>query len=114
MHPRIQKIIFIAQLFNASIYILHVLSQYDSDKKIDVVKIKDTLINKYKYEKISFQVFRLYDDVVEAINDFVVHKNADLLAMYTHELGFFESLFKTSFNREMAFHSSVPLLTIKK
>jgi nucleotide-binding universal stress UspA family protein len=115
IQPRIQKLILLAQLFNASIYILHVLPQYpqDSDQKIDVVKIKDTLINKYKYKKISFHTSQ-NDDVVEAINDFVADKKTDLLAMFTHDITFFENIFNTSVSREMAFHSLVPLLTIKK
>lgn len=115
IQPRIQKIILLAELFDASIYILHVQPQYpqDSDKKIDVVKIKDTLINKYKYKKISFHVSH-NDDVVEAINDFVADKKTDLLAMFTHDTTFFENIFNTSLSREMAFHSLVPLLTIKK
>ena len=115
IQPRIQKLILLAQLFDASIYILHVLPQFpqDSDKKIDVVKIKNTLINKYKYKKISFHISQ-NDDVVEAINDFVADKKTDLLAMFTHDITFFENIFNTSVSRRMAFHSLVPLLTIKQ
>jgi nucleotide-binding universal stress UspA family protein len=115
IQPRIQKLVLLAQLFDASIYIFHVLPQdpQDSDEKIDVMKIKDTLINKYKYKKISFHVSH-NDDVVEAINDFVADKKTDLLAMFTHDITFFENVFNTSVSREMAFHSLVPLLTIKK
>lgn len=115
IQPRIQKIVLLAQLFDASIYIFHVLPQYpqDSNEKIDVMKIKDTLINKYNYKKISFHVSH-NDDVVEAINDFVADKKTDLLAMFTHDITFFENVFNTSISREMAFHSLVPLLTIKK
>jgi nucleotide-binding universal stress UspA family protein len=108
----ILKLIWLAQLFNASIYILHVQPQ-DSDKKIDVVKIKTNLINECKYKKISFNVSK-NNDVIEAINDFVADKKTDLLAMLTHDLTFFENIFNTSLSREMAFHSLVPLLTIKK
>lgn len=115
IQPRIQKLILLAQLFDASVYILHVLPQYpqDSDKKIDVVKIKNNLINKYKYKKISFHVSH-NNDVIEAINDFVADKKTDLLVMFTHDITFFENIFNTSVSREMAFHSLVPLLTIKK
>ena len=112
IQSRIQKIIFLAQLFDASIYIFHVLPQ-DSNKKIDVVKIRDNLIDKYKYKKISFHV-SYNDDVVEAINDFVADKKTDLLAMFTHEITFFENIFNTSVSREVAFHNLVPLLTLKK
>lgn len=112
MQSEIKKIIPLAKLFDASINILHVLPS-ESRKKIDTVSVVNGLIDKYKYQKISFHIAHK-SDIVEEINRFVTDVKADILAMYTHELGFFESLFKTSFNREMAFHSSVPLLTIKK
>ncbi len=115
IQSRIQKVISLAQLFDASIYIFHVLPQYtqSTNNKIDAVKIRDRLINKYKYKKISFNIS--YNDyVVEAINDFVADKKTDLLAMFTHDISFFENIFNTSVSREMAFHSLVPLLTLKK
>lgn len=115
IQPRLQKLILFAELFGASIYVLHVLPQHSQDfaKKSDAVKIKDTLINQYKYKKISFHVSH-NDDVIEAINDFVADKKTDLLAMFTHDITFFENVFNSSVSREMAFHSLVPLLTIKK
>lgn len=118
MHSRIQKLILLAQLFDASIYILHVLPQYRQDynefnEEINIIKIKDSLIDEYKYKKISFNI-SCNDDVIEAINDFIADNETDLLAMFTHNLTFFESIFNASVSREMAFHSLVPLLTIKK
>jgi nucleotide-binding universal stress UspA family protein len=112
MQSEIQKIMPLAKLFDASIDILHVLPQ-DSDKKIDVVSIENGLIKKYEYQKISFHITH-NNDIVEGINGFVADVKADILAMYTHEIGFFESFFKTSVSREEAFHSYVPLLILKK
>lgn len=112
MRSEIQKIIPLAKLFDASINILHVLSP-DSKKKIDAVSTANELIDKYKYQKISFHISH-NSDVLEGINEFVADVKADILAMYTHEIGFFESFFKTSVSREEAFHSFVPLLTLKK
>lgn len=114
MRPRLQKLVSLAQLFDASIYILHVLPQDSKGHDpLDVVQLKNNLINEYKYEKISFDI-SYNDDVIEAINDFVADKNTDLLAMFTHDTTFFENIFNESVSREMAFHSLVPLLTIKK
>lgn len=112
MRSEIQKIIPLAKLFDASIDILHVLP-LESKKKIDTVSVEKSLIEKYEYQKISFHIAH-NNDIVEGINGFVADVKADILAMYTHEIGFFESLFKTSVSREEAFHSHVPLLTLKK
>lgn len=112
MQPEIQKIIPLAQLFDASIDILHILPP-ESRKKIDIVTVENGLIDKYKYQKISFHIAHK-SDIVEEINRFVTDVKADILAMYTHELGFLESFFKTSVSREEAFHCSVPLLILKK
>jgi hypothetical protein len=37
-----------------------------------------------------------------------------MLAMFTHKLDFYEKLFGRSVTRQLAFHSSVPLLTFNK
>ena len=108
----IQKIIPLAKLLDASIDILHVLPS-NSKKKIDTASVKNNLIKKYKYQKISFHIAH-NGDIIEGINKFIVDVKADILAMYTHEIGFFENFFKTSFSREEAFHSLIPLLTLKK
>jgi nucleotide-binding universal stress UspA family protein len=112
MRSEIQKIIPLAKLFEASINILHVLPP-ESKMKIDTVSIQSDLIEKYKYQKISFHIAHNID-IVKGINEFVADVKADVLAMYTHEIGFFEGLFKTSISREEAFHSFVPLLTLKR
>jgi hypothetical protein len=36
-----------------------------------------------------------------------------VLAMFTHEYGFFDKVFNRSITRRMAFHSTVPLLAMK-
>lgn len=117
MRSRIQKIISLAQPFDAAIYILHVLPQYrqepnEINEEVDVIKIKTHLIDEYKYKNISFHV-SYNDDIVEAICDFIADTHADLLAMFTHDITFFENVFNTSVSRNMAFHNLVPLLTIK-
>ncbi len=112
MQSEIKKIIPLAKLFDAEIDILHVLPQ-DSDKKIDIVRIKNGLIEKYEYQKVLFHIAH-NNNILEGINGFVVEVKADILAMYTQEIGFLESFFKTSISRDEAFHSYIPLLTLKK
>jgi nucleotide-binding universal stress UspA family protein len=107
-----QKIIPLAKLFDASINILHVLPP-NSKKEPDKVSIEVDLIEKYNYPKISFHIAH-NNNVVEGINEFIVEVKADMLAMYTHEIGFFDKFLKASFSREEAYDSLIPLLTLKK
>lgn len=112
VQSEIQKIIPFAKLFDASINVLHVLPP-ESKQMIDAVSVQLSLAEKYKYQKISFHIAH-NSNINAGINKFVVDVKADILAMYTNEIGFFESLFKTSFSREEAFHSLIPLMTLKK
>lgn len=107
----IVEIIPIAKLFHASINILHVLP-VGSEKKFDKATLEKDLIEKYEYSKISLHL-AYSSNVLGGINEFIAQVNADLLVMYTHEIGFFESLFRTSLTREEALNCSVPILTFK-
>ncbi|HWB28153.1 MAG TPA: universal stress protein [Chitinophagaceae bacterium] len=49
---------------------------------------------------------------VEAINNFALDKNIDLIITIPKKHGFFEGLFKRSHTKQLAFHSHVPLMVI--
>lgn len=49
---------------------------------------------------------------VEGINEFTAEKGIDLVINIPKKHGFFESLFKESHTKMLAFHSSVPLMVI--
>lgn len=108
----IQKIIPFAKIFDASVDVIHIVPK-DFKIKIDINGFEKSLISKYKYQKISFHIVH-NKDVIDGINKFIIDVKADILTMGTHESGFFDKLFKTSFSEEVAFHSLVPLLTFKK
>lgn len=101
-----------AGLFNAEVKILHVLRE-DASKVPDTDSIVNELIGLTNYKNISFELSR-GDDIAEAVDRFVTQTDADLLAMFTHHLDFYEKLFGRSVTRRLAFHSSVPLLTFNK
>lgn len=112
VNKEINMLIQFARLFNSSIHLLHIVPPA-SQKKIDRIRIKNELISKYKYPKIYVHI-SVNDDVQEAIEEYIADQNADLLAMFTHKPTFFEILFGKSVTREMAFHSRISLLSIKK
>lgn len=107
-----QTLAMFASLFDAALNILHVLPE-DSAKDIDTKKIVKELVELTNYDRISFDVLRS-DDIPEAVDAFVIRTGADLLAMFTHHLDFYEKLFGRSVTRRMAFHTRVPLLTFNK
>jgi nucleotide-binding universal stress UspA family protein len=112
VNKEVKILIQYARLHNSFIHLLHVVSP-DTEKKIDVVKIKNDLISKYNYMQIFVQV-AVNEDIKEAIDEYIADVKADMLAMFTHTPTFFEKLFGKSVTREMAFHSWIPLLAIKK
>jgi len=101
-----------ATIFNASIRVLHIIPS-NSTKKIAIKKTVADLVKQSKYSKISLKVFRS-DHIADAVDLFVADQKADMLAMFTHKLVFYEKLFGKSITRQLSFHARVPLLTFNK
>jgi nucleotide-binding universal stress UspA family protein len=112
LNEEIKAVAQFAQLLDAHVKVLHVI-RGDSDKKFDDMQITADLINLTGYPKISFHVSR-NDFTADEVDSFVVNQEADLLAMFTHKLDFYEKLFGKSITRQLAFHAHVPLLTFNK
>lgn len=96
--------------FGSVIHLLHILP-HGRDVEITEKKIEKVL-EKLKYKDIVSLV--LVDRSIDAaIDQYIDVTKADMLAMFTHELSFYEKLFDRSYTRRMAFHSSIPLLAFK-
>ncbi len=94
------------------IHIVHVLSPHTS-YTINTAQILENIRQRFADHTVTLQVIK-HDDVLEGIEQFVAEKKADVLAMFTHQLTFFERLFGRSITRQMAFHASTPMLSLKK
>ncbi len=112
VNEEIKTIAMFASLFDASISVLHVRPT-DSVKKIDEAEATADLVKQTKYPKISFAISR-NNHIAEAVEEFSIEQNADLLVMFTHKLDFYEKLFGKSVTRQMAFHGNIPMLTFNK
>lgn len=112
VEEEIKTLAMFASIFNASIRILHVIPS-NSVKKIAIKKTVATLIKEAKYSKISLHVAS-NDNISDAVDGFVTEQKADLLALFTHQLDFYEKLFGRSVTRQLAFHARVPMLTFNK
>lgn len=112
INDEIRTITLFASFFNATVQVLHVMKE-DSAERINRKKTKDDLITLSKYSKISFHVVKS-DAVADTVDNFVIDQKADMLAMFTHRLDFYEKLFGKSVTREFAFHAQVPLLAFNR
>lgn len=112
IHEEIKTLAMFARLLDAEIVVLHVIPS-DSAKQIDSNKMVTDLITQGKYPKITFHVSK-NDHTADEVDSFVVAHKADMLAMFTHKLDFYEKLFGKSVTRQLAFHAQVPLLTFNK
>ena len=73
----------------------------------------DGIVKKAGITKIICKVI-VNKNIDEAIDYYVAESNADLLAMFTHDVSFYEKLFNRSMTRKMAFHSKIPLLAFRQ
>ncbi|MCU0388242.1 MAG: universal stress protein [Chitinophagaceae bacterium] len=54
-----------------------------------------------------------YDNFLEAVQDFVERQKVDMLLVIPKKVGWFESLFRRSHTKMLAFHSHIPLLCLR-
>jgi nucleotide-binding universal stress UspA family protein len=52
------------------------------------------------------------DDVIEGLNKFIAQSKADIIATVSHKHNLIETIFRKDHNKRIAFHASVPVLTI--
>ena len=95
-------------IIKAKLFVLHVNDGEDDADKDDQMAVLNGLLKGYNPEyffvnNISF---------IDGINDFVYSKNVDLIITIPKKHGWFETLFKRSHTKLLAFHSHVPLMVV--
>lgn len=98
--------------FDSRLHIIHVVPE-GSEEAMNTAGMPGEEIKTVTYHSTDFHIFKSIP-VAEAIDDFVVTQQADLLALFTHKLEFLEKLFDTSVTRQLAYHNHVPLLSFNK
>lgn len=100
---------FVAQKCGAEVLVMNVkTSPVDTDP---TAEIKSNFNDLLKGTNHSFQT-RENQSIEEGLNDFVNLENIDLLAMVSRKIGFIQTLFHKSMTKNMAMHSTVPLLVM--
>jgi nucleotide-binding universal stress UspA family protein len=111
LDEEIKTVARFAKLFDAGIDILYVTGE--GQKKRNRSELDSILIRMAQYPKIHINTIG-ENNIANGINSFVMKHKADLLAMFTHKLDFFEKVFGKSLTRKMALHSRIPLLAFNK
>jgi len=112
LKDELKTVVSFAKSFNAVVHLLHI-APTTGGSKLNKKEIIAMLTKALDYKRITFTVSH-HDNAAEGIDEYVIKHKTDMLAMFTHELTFFEKLFGKSITRQMAFLSNVPLLTFKK
>lgn len=94
--------------FNASLEILHVLSNSESQKNEELEQRINNILSDFNH---SF-VYEQNSSIKDGIELGLEKSPTDLLVMVPHKLGFFESIIKGSYTRQLALNTRVPMLAI--
>lgn len=91
----------------STIHLIHIVP---NGKDVETIEAKiESVLQKFAYKNLVTLI--LVDNNIDAaIDQYVEVSKADMLAMFTHELSFYEKLLDKSMTRKMAFHSKIPLL----
>ena len=97
--------------FESTIHLLHIVPP---GEQVESVELRiDAVLKTFAYKNIITLVL-VDHDINAAVDQYVEVSKADVLAMFTHEITFFEKVFDRSMTRKMAFHSRVPLLAFRQ
>ncbi|MEO5603810.1 MAG: universal stress protein, partial [Cyclobacteriaceae bacterium] len=111
LEKELSILILYVEKFGSTIHLIHILQDGNEVQETEL-KI-ERVLQKFSYKNLVTLVL-VDSDIGAAIDQYVEVSKADILAMFTHELSFYEKVFDKSITRKMAFHSSIPLLAFKQ
>ncbi|HEU5148694.1 MAG TPA: universal stress protein [Chryseosolibacter sp.] len=97
--------------FESTIHLLHIVPPGEQVEEVE--SRIEAVLESFPYKNIITLVL-VDHDINAAVDQYVEVSKADVLAMFTHEISFFEKVFDRSMTRKMAFHSRVPLLAFRQ
>ena len=110
--PAVSRLMFIAELFDANISVLHVKNEAD---KFFNSENNFFVRNKHNISYDKIKMVKLPEgDVMDKINEFIENEHADLLVMAKHNRSFFDRIFHRSLSKQMTYHTKIPLLVLNK
>jgi nucleotide-binding universal stress UspA family protein len=98
--------------FDAKMHAVHVeedLNELQEEQK----EMKEELSG--LFERDNIEIAAVYgSDIVEGLNAYADKHDIDLIVMSTERRGFFEKIFHHSITKDMAIHTDIPLLILKR
>lgn len=111
LEEELEMLIKYIEKFGSTIHLIHIVPP---GHQVDAVEEKiQSVLNRFTYKNIITLVL-VDSNVDSALDNYVEVSKADVLAMFTHKISFFEKVFDKSMTRKMAFHSKVPLLAFRQ
>lgn len=110
--PAVSRLMYMAELYDARVTVLHVKSEYDNyfdaDKNFFVRNQKHISYKRWKMVKLRDK------NVMEGIDRYITENKTDLLVLAKHKRSFFDRIFHRSLSKRMAYHIHIPLLILSK
>lgn len=113
----LKKIINISSLFSASVHVA-VFKETNGEKHADLIYNEEQVNDYLRFLKETFPavVFKgellKGDDFEMSIDEYSNEHGIDIIAMITYPKSFLERLLQKSVTKQMAFHSTIPILAI--
>ncbi|GAA4112550.1 hypothetical protein GCM10022393_11050 [Aquimarina addita] len=107
----IQELTALATWFEATIHVVHVSTQNDTDDKEQIEWFKEMVSQKVSYSNIEYDVL-LADDVYTKLMNFLKSMDADMVVLLEREeRGLLKKLFHKDLVKQVEAHTSIPLLS---
>jgi nucleotide-binding universal stress UspA family protein len=103
----------ILDLFNPRLYIANVDNEHYVEISEEYKKEKAVMNELLEGFEPDYAFIRLYD-FTDAIHQFAIDRNADMIITAPRKHGFLEKIFTTSHTEKLAYHTHIPLLAIQE
>lgn len=106
----LQPLSKLCSVYKSHIYILNVVTSSSAFPGINIIHDK-TISNSFRnFDHSIHQIISL--TIMQGLSDFIAMKHIDMIVMIPHHHSFTEKLLAGRQSKEMAFHSTIPLLTL--
>lgn len=103
------ELVGIAQLLDAAIKMVHISKEADPLVKEQMTERRKWVESELGFTDLSCQQVTAMDPL-DGLLGFIEEEGIDMIAMQTHNRGFFENLLHTSLTKKMAMTTRIPLL----
>jgi nucleotide-binding universal stress UspA family protein len=113
---KLNPVIELAELFGAHLYAVTIShDNNDPSEAVQKSRIVEKLHSgiKSQFESTVNAVHLTGSNFYSVMNEYIASEQIDMLVMFTHEKSIIENIFNGSMTKKMAYHTHIPLLSIK-